>query len=510
MKQRTHCTKPVSIDMQIEKTTPSVWYCITCTAPATVSAELNGLPVILVSLDQEGQATFCAPTKEVTIETDGEYTVRPTEAPGGQPFGGYVNRNLTIGHGAAAAVAAQCVLTPGDLATDGTLADSNGQRVELENPHMYAEGYLVFRDATEAGTLTIGEWSKAWEEKKDAKASGTFALMVDEETISVTNGEDEYSVQVPANYDTSVDDWTAAFAAAGCGIVCTAVEAHGETEVSVEAAEAGEAGNGFVISVGSYEPVTLAGGSSARTAVDVFNDIHEDPDCPVGVSLDADEQGLGFTAKEYGVNDEIAVTGSLFSDAAGMSGGHGDYSVAELVTAIAGEFDDITPAAGETEGTITLTANDAGAAANAITYTATGCFGSGTVKQGSTTRGKNAVEQTAFKIYLNGEELDVEPAPAPAALTPTTKMRNGGVYTVDAAYEATTLSLPANATAEIWVSIGATTFNVSLPDSWVWVNGAVSDMTGKTNTTFCIAVRNDGVKVLAGMAYSYPTTPAQS
>ena len=119
------------------------------------------------------------------------------------------------------------------------------------------------------------------------------------------------------------------------------------------------------------------------------------------------------------------------------------------------------------------------------------------------------MEQTALKIYLNGEELNVEPAPLPTALTPTTAMKNGGVYTVEAAYEATTLSLPANATAEIWVRIGATAFNVHLPDTWEWVNGAAADMTGKTNTTFCIAVRNDGAKVLASMAYSYETTPAQ-
>lgn len=422
--------------------------------------------------------------------------------------GGYIESDLNVGHGAADAVAAQCTLTLGDLGTGGTLADSNGQSVELDNPHSYAEGYASFRDAAAACTLTIGEWSKAWEAAPGAQATGWLQLVAGMGTFMV-NG---LIVSNPEDY-TDVEAWNDVLEP--CGVFCTdeSIES-GSPKVNIAAIEFGEAGNAITLeAVGEYYSVsgpTLAGGANGRTARDVYNDILEDADCPVDVTLDADELGLGFTAKEYGVNDTISAVGDMFSNWSGMGGGHGDYSVAELVTAIAGEFDDITPAAGETEGTITLTAAEAGAAANAITYTATGCFGSGTVKQGSTTRGKDAVVQTAFKIYLNGAELDVEPAPLPAALTPSTPMRNGGVYTVDAAYEATTLSLPANATAEIWVRIGATTFNVSLPDTWVWVNGAASDMTGKTNTTFCIAVRNDGVKVLASMAYSYETIPAQS
>ncbi|MDO4222111.1 MAG: hypothetical protein Q4C88_08330, partial [Akkermansia sp.] len=395
--------------MQIEKTTPAVWYCITCTAPVTVSAELNGLPVILVSLDQEGQATFCAPTRVVTVETDGTYTVLPTEAPGGQPFGGYVNRNLTIGHGTSAAVAAQCVLTPGALATGGTLADSNGQSVELEAPHKYAEGWVSIPDATAAGTLTIGEWSKEWEAAPGTRATGWLQLAAGAGSFMV-NGT---IVNNPEDY-TDAGAWNDILEP--CGVFCTdeSIES-GSPKINIAAIEYGGEGNSITLeAVSEHAPVsgpTLTGGANGRTSRDVYNHILEDEDCPVDVSVDADEQGLAFTAKVYGVNDAISATGDMFSDWSGMSGGHGDYTVAELVTAIAGGFSDITPAAGETEGTITLTAAEAGAAANAITYSATGCFGSGTVKQGSTTRGKNAVAQTAFKIYLNGAELDVEPAP---------------------------------------------------------------------------------------------------
>ena len=479
---------------------PNIWYTITPETDCDIDTP-NGISIHLpagiqyfhfadsVSIDISGTATV----------TQNPPLFKPASA--SALGGGYIESNLNVGHGASAAVSAVCTLTLDDLAAGGTLADSNGQSVELENPRKYAQGDAAFRDAAEAGTLTIGEWSKAWEEKKDAKASGVFSIMGDEDTISVTNGEDEYSVQVPANYDISVDDWTAAFAAAGCGIVCTAVEAHGETEVSVEAAEAGEAGNGFVISVETYEPVTLAGGSTARTAVNVYNDIHEDPDCPVDVTLDADELGLGFTAKEYGVNDAISAEGDMFSNWSGMGGGHGDYSVAELVTAVAGEFDDITATAGAAEGTISLTANTAGADANAIVYTATGCFGSGTVKQGSTTRGRNAVTQTDFEIILNGG------APQPLDVDSSEPLKNGHVYTlaVTSATNLSALTVKAYATCELWLDYSAG--SVTWPTGLWWAEGSAPTLAaGKSYT---IALRYDGVKLRANVQYK-DDTPAQS
>lgn len=425
--------------MEVTNLIPNQWYCVTVSEACTITAkDGTGFTQTLKECSKAGQYMVKTISDKLNIDDDhhalveGPFKVAPAGGLGGGEFDGHLNGNLYVGNGDEPAVAAVCTLTLGNLTTGGTLADSNGQSVELEAPHKYATGTVSISDATAAGTLTIDDWSKEWEAKTDAKASGTFATMAaDGEVITVTNGGVDYPVSVPAYPDyESVDGWNAAFTAAGCGIVCTAVEAIGEVVVSVEAAETGEAGNSIVISVENYEPVTLAGGSTARTAVDVFNDIHNDADCPVGVSLDADELGLGFTAKEYGVNDTISAEGDMFSNWSGMSGGHGDYTVAELVTAIADEFDDITPAAGETEGTITLTANVAGAAANSITYTATGCFGGGTVKQGSTTRGKNAVEQTAFKIYLNGEEftggsVTIDPTPTQGS---TNAVSSGGVY----------------------------------------------------------------------------------
>lgn len=488
---------------------PNIWYTITPETDCDLATP-NGISIHLPAGIQYFHFADC-----VSIDISGTATVTqnpPLFKPASASAlgGGYIESNLNVGHGAADAVAAQCVLTLGDLATGGSLTDSNRQSVELAAPHAYAEGYLEFRDATEACTLSIGEWSMTWEEKTDAKASGTFYIMPDEETISVTNGEEEYPVQVPDD-PTSVAGWNQSFTAAGCGIVCTATDPHGEIDVSVEAAEVGEDGNGIEIAVGSREPVTLAGGSTARTKQDVVDALNGGADCPVHASLDADEEAISLTAKVYGVNDAINATGDMFSNWSGMSGGHGDYTVAELATAIEGGFSDITPTAGEVEDSIILTSNTPGAAANAITYTASGCFGSGTVKQGSTTRGKNAVAQTAFKIYLNGAELDVEPAPLPAALTPTTQMRNGGVYTVAAAgaaldYSAVTLG--ANATAEVWIECTAAT-NITWPTAWRWLDGSAPQVACDTATEashrYRIVVLNEGaqLEIVARVAYDY-------
>lgn len=224
---------------------------------------------------------------------------------------------------------------------------------------------------------------------------------------------------------------------------------------------------------------------------------------PIAGGLD-ESYTISFTAKEYGVNDTIVVTGSLFGDEIGMSGGHGDYTVAELVTAISGEFSDITPAAGEAEGTITLTATTAGKAANAITYTATGCFGSGTTRQGSTTRGKDAVEQTDYKIYLNGEEFSgggAPVAPVPEPLGTTTTLLHGHVYTlaVEAGTDLSALGVELYGTAELWIDY--TAGSVTWPTLWSWVDGIVPTFTA--GTRYFVRGWSDGVAVIAKLEYSY-------
>ena len=497
---------------------PKIWYTITPETDCDIDTP-NGISIHLpagiqyfhfadsVSIDISGTATV----------TQNPPLFKPASA--SALGGGFIESNLNVGHGAADAVAAQCTLTLGDLATGGTLEDSNGQSVELEAPHKYAVGYASFRDAAAACTLTIGEWSKTWEAAPGARATGWLQLAAGAGTF-IVNG---VIVNNPEDY-TDVEAWNDILEPGGVFCSDESIES-GSPKVNIAAIEYGEAGNAITLeAVGEYFSVsgpTLAGGGDARTARGVYNDILEDADCPVDVTLDADELGLGFTAKEYGVNDTISAEGDMFSNWSGMSGGHGDYTVAELVTAIESEFDDITPtaAATETDGTITLTANTPGADANAITYTASGCFGSETVKQGSTTRGRNAVTQTAFKIYLNGAELDVEPAPLPTALTPTAQMRNGGVYTVAAAGTAldfSAVTLGTNATAEVWVECTAAT-NITWPAAWKWLEGSAPQVPCDTSTEashrYRIVARNEGapLPIVARVAYDYSNPkPAQS
>ena len=476
---------------------PQLWYTITPATDCDVSTP-NGISIHLpagiqyfhfadgTSIDSAGEASV----------TQNPPLFKPASA--SALGGGYIESNLNVGHGAADAVAAVCTLTLGDLATGGTLADSNGQSVELEDPHKYAEGSVAFRDATEACTLTIGEWSKTWEAAPGARATGWLQLAAGFGQF-IVNGS---LVSSPDDYQ-DVGAWNNALEP--CGVYCTdeSIET-GSPKINIAALEYGEEGNSITLeAVSESAPVsgpTLTGGVDGRTAVDVFNDILNDENCPVGVSLDADEQGLGFIAREYGVNDAISAEGDMFSNWSGMSGGHGDYSVAELITAISGEFDDITPTAGEQEGALVLTANTAGADANAITYTAEGCFGSGTVKQGSTTRGKNARQQTDYEIILNGG--------APRPLTPTTSMKNGWVYTVAAAGAALDFSAVTpddNATAEVWVKCTATT-SVTWPTGWIWLEGSAP--TFASGKSYGIAVRNVGTATLANLQYEY-TTPEQ-
>ena len=496
------------------KLLPHLWYTISSTADCDVDCS-NGISIHLPAHFQH----FLFADME-SIDVSGEATVTqnpPNFTPYSESRGEEWTADLRIGHAAAEAVAAVCTLTLGDLATGGTLTDSNGQSVELENPLKYADGQVVMPDATAAGTIAFGEHEAIeFEEKAAANAScywenetGSYGLppiqlrrLADPENPA---GEYEVLWESLEAYGTD-EEFVAAF---------NSEQEFAEAEISeleynpflitAKGDYAGAEGNRLVIANGS-EVYTrqLSGGQDARTPQEVVDALNASEDCPAVATLDADEGGIGFTAKEYGVNDTIVVTGSLFSDAIGMRDGHGDYTVAELVTAISGEFSDIAPAAGEAEGTITLTATTAGKAANAITYTATGCFGSGITRQGSTTRGKDAVQQTDYKIYLNGEEFSgggAPAAPVPEPLGTTTTMLHGHVYTlaVSADTDLSALGVELYGTAELWIDY--TAGSVTWPTLWSWVDGIVPTFTA--GTRYFVRVWSDGVAVIAKLEYSY-------
>ena len=406
-------------------------------------------------------------------------------------------------------------------------------------PATYAHDFWAMTHPTAGGVLVVGDHTfTAVAEKADAYATGYFLIDVGAETqlggtLKLMRGEEEvYSHEFAA--DEEGEPWTIGSVKAELEAdedwPCTILDE--ESEIDFQAPVIGESWNdvelvleGDLFMNGAVYHGGMQDGSTARTLEEALelavSTINDDEDSPIRAEVGEDAQGnkgIAVYAREAGSghNYDCWQTTGLFFDVNTSMAYDGEDArtldeVAAAITVEGSDFADevvVTHASGAS--TLTLTAATAGKAANAIVYTSTGCFGGETVKQGSTTRGKDAVEQTAFKIYLNGEELDVEPAPLPTALTPTTAMRNGGVYTVAADIDAQLVTLHANATAEIWVRIGTTALNVQLPPAWVWVNGAASDMTGKTNTTFCISVRNDGVKVLASVAYSYDTTPAQS
>ena len=505
---------------------PNIWYTITPETDCDLATP-NGISIHLPAGIQYFHFADC-----VSIDITGTATVTqnpPLFKPASASAlgGGFIESNLNVGHGASAAVAAQCALTPGaDLDIGGTL-EHGGSVVELEE--QLAELDIAVGHPEHDGKLEVTDGGQTLYIFNVPAAPGDFAsivLTLSEYTptsqieFGLNKGDgNELEVYYPFEGDFSLDDFVEFLNSGAEGSLGDFAEARpwaaGIKITLKDPAFAGAAGNAMSYVYYAMSPFTnedgeafSGGGENARDLAGLVEAMQDD-DAPVEVAVNSDNDGVLLTSKVggaagaynvvnaeggdlwLGVDDTLAIAAPrTLADLAGAI--EEDSTLMELASASV------------SDGKIVLTAPTTPTATqyNNMEYTATGCFGSGTVKQGSATRGRNAVAQTDFEIILNGNQ--------PRPLTPTTAMKNGGVYTVAAAYEATSLSLPPNATAEIWVRIGATAFNVSLPDSWVWVNGAASDMTGKTNTTFCIAVRNDGVKVLANMAYSYPAPPAQS
>lgn len=76
------------------KTVAGNWYSLTCTAAATVTAEIDGVSVTLATLDEGGTAIFCSPSATVTVDTAGKYRVLPTKAPASLGGGGGNDKQL--------------------------------------------------------------------------------------------------------------------------------------------------------------------------------------------------------------------------------------------------------------------------------------------------------------------------------------------------------------------------------------------------------------------------------
>ena len=408
-------------------------------------------------------------------------------------------------------------------------------------PATFAHDFWAMTHPTDGGVLVVGDHTfTAVAEKADAYAYGYFVIDLAAETqlggtLKLMRGEEEvYSHEFAA--DEEGEPWTIdsvkAELEADEDWPCTILDE--ESEIDFQAPVIGESWNdvelvleGDLFMNGVVYHGGMQGGSTARTLEEALelavSTINDDEDSPIRAEVSEDSQGnkgIAVYALEAGSGhnyDCWQTTGLFFSVNTSMAyDGEDARTLDEVAAAIAAEGSDfadevvVTHASGAT--TLTLTAATAGKAANAIVYTSTGCFGSETVKQGSTTRGKDAVAQTAFKIFLNGEVLDVEPAPTPEELEEDTAMKNHGVYLVTAdatAQDFTGITLADNATAEIWLTCTSDDNSVALPGStegWIWLD-AMPDM--EAGKTYAVAARNVGNAVLARPIYEY-TTPAES
>lgn len=521
-------------------TNPGTWYCFFCTAPAAVTAEIDGEYVTLAVLDSEGKEAFCAPAESISIETDGKFRVLPTKASAGTSGGGDFHSNLNVGHGASAAVAAVCTLTLGDPTAEGDLTDNAEHVLHLDaQPALQSRGVLTVADATEGGTLSIGgEVVEIFTEKKETPASISLALQVD---VSELHGDYEFGLQYNGElwcsftiYITSTTG--EAFAeelgnaerwklpdgtVLGFAPVEATWDSATEKIILVSTAKQGADGDNVAVEdrptcpfVVPQDESNFSGGQDARTMEEALAYVEGVVNSCDGLEadVDAESNAVLVTASEAGAAGDlltIGFEGDMLEVTEQMDGGQDARTYAEVIAEINGDDGVSDPTypfgakaeATETEGTITLTAAEAGADANAITYTATGCFGGGTVKQGSTTRGKNAVEQTDYEIILNGNQ----PRPLVGGEN-ATAMKNGGVYTVAAAGAALNFSavtIGVNATARIWLDYDNPT-DVEWPHGWVWLTDDGTPPEFALFKRFKLEIENDAVATTAKVADSYP------
>lgn len=403
-------------------------------------------------------------------------------------------------------------------------------------PDAQSRGVLTVADATEGGTLSIGETGlPAFSEKKETPASISLALVSD---VSELHGDYEIGLQyngelwcIFATYITTFtgEEFAEVISNAerwglpdGTALGFAPVEATWDSTTEkitmVSTAKLGEDGNNLTYEAQTMTPFdapedpSFSGGQDARTMEEAVNMVSNAINTAAGESVEAiadyENNAVNVTALEAGAAGDLlafSVTGDLLEVTRQMQGGQDARTldeVAAAITAAGSDFADevvVSHASGAT--TLTLTAATAGKAANAIVYTSTGCFGGGTVKQGSTTRGKDAVTQTDYEIIMNGG------APQPLDLASTAPLKNAHVYTLAVAVDTdlSALTVTAYATCELWIDY--TAGSVTWPQGLWWAEGSAPTLAA--GKSYAIALRNDGVKLRANVQYE-DSTPAQS
>lgn len=265
-----------------------------------------------------------------------------------------------------------------------------------------AQCELAPTDLHQGGTLTDGTVTVEMDEPEAVAASGW--LQYDRGGCQgwVVNG---VAIVPPDEEDVEDENaWQAAVAAADCGVRCTSIENDVENViVYIEALEPGESGN--------------------------------------AITLEAD-------------------AGNEVSGATLEGGSDGEHSLAALMEAInASTSFSATAGIGIGEGGILLTAKESGAAANSVVYTATGCFGSGEVHQGSVRAGADS----HVGIFACGVMQTCR-----------------------------------------YLVVGESSMHIVWPADWTWREGRAPRIADDTN--YIVEVFNDGHRTMAQVSMTYDRT----
>ena len=503
---------------------PNIWYTITPETDCELATP-NGISIHLPAGIQYFHFADC-----VSIDISGTATVTqnpPLFKPASASAlgGGYIESNLNVGHGASAAVAAQCTLTPGaDLDIGGTL-EHDGSVVELED--QFAELDIAVSHPEYGGKLEVTDNNGQTLYTFDIPAApGDFASIV----LTLAQGWELESIEFALDKGDG-DTLELAYSWEGDFVLADFADflnsgAEGSLGDFAEAQTwgpgikitlkdpvfAGTAGNAVSYASRTMSPFenedgeTFSGGGENARDLAGLVEAMQDNDAPVEVEENSGNDGVLLTSKVGGAAG--AYNAANVADSGGLWLGVDDsLAIASPRTPadLAGVIEeDLTlmqlASASVSEGRIVLTAPTTPTATeyNGLEYTATGCFGSGTVKQGSTTRGKNAVAQTDYEIILNGNQ--------PRPLTPTTAMRNGGVYTINDNFDAQLVTIPANASARIWAYKDTGALNVQWP-SWTWLTPDGMQPEFDYFKQYRLQVERDNFATTAKVVDSYPIHP---
>lgn len=465
----------------------------------------------------------------------------------GYPENTHLENNLWIGHSSSSLTHAACILEIAQAGLAGTISDNNGHTLSLpEDMGTCAEGYIRVVDPNETGSLILkddlGEIVYQLDVPPAIKTPAAITVDVKfigsgSTKITIYDGDDNIAIEAVWPHELTADnmqefvDFLCSGQPGSFEGKAKAVWTGGETielTMSLFGEYAGEIGNTFTLKNNPDAPYEVdpngeyftGGSDGSRTIDELVSIITGDPANEFVSAWKTTTTIIRLLAYKPGAAGEYLTetdpdTKLFYCDPdSGLTGGVEPRSINAVKTAIDtyGLFGVETEVISPTQ--IKLTDETGGPAANDIVYQTSGCFGFGTVYQGSFIKGADAKTGTAYKIFLNGRELDVDPIFTPVPLVDNMDLVNKGVYILTADGTATDIYLTGvtintdYATAEIWYDkTGAAT--VHWPTNWVWVEETneeapsfdISDST--TGKRFGIAVRNDGKKLLANVAYSY-------